>query len=301
MESVSIVIVNWNTGKLLGHCLDSLRILPERSGIRHIIIVDNASADSSIEQARKIADMAGCIILEQSENLGFAKANNIGIAYVQQHGGHDDHILLLNPDTIVHMHAIENMVNALEHNIPVGIVGPKLLEKNGDIQPSVRAFPTLRIFFLLFVKLHRLFSATRAWQHYMMTGFTYDQEQQVDQVMGAAFLIRNTLLKKIGTLDESFWIWFEEVDYCKRAQMAGFAVLYTPEASVTHYKGVSFNQLVGLRKTQPLLHSSLIYAKKHSGVGAYAILLILYPFGILIALVASLAHMHQKTTNAQNL
>lgn len=297
MQSVSIIIVNWNTGKLLQECLASLEKLPERSLIGHVVIIDNASSDTSIAQAQDTADRAGFTMLRQDTNLGFAKANNLGIRYAQEHGGADDHILLLNPDTAVHPNAIEYMEAIFASSPLTGIVGPKLLETTGVVQPSVRAFPTLPIFMLLFLKLHLLFSNTTTWKKYMQPDFDYTKQQAVDQVMGAAFLVRNTLIQRIGLLDEGFWIWFEEVDYCKRAKDAGFKVTYTPTASITHYKGASFNQLVGLKKTKPLLDSSLRYASKHMGIGAYVVLCIIYPIGIGIALLASVAHLAQKEKN----
>ena len=301
MESVSVIIVNWNTGKLLQECLESLDKLPERSLIRLVVIVDNSSTDSSVSQAQETADRAGFTILLQTENLGFAKANNIGIAYVQEHGGADDHILLLNPDTVVHPHAIEHMISVLVSKDTIGIVGPKLLEATGAVQPSVRSFPTLPVFMLLFLKLHRIFSNTATWQKYILADFDHTTQQSVDQVMGAAFLIRNTAMQAIGPLDEGFWIWFEEVDYCKRAKDAGFEILYTPSATVTHHKGTSFNQLVGLKKTKPLLASSLRYAKKHLGVRTYIVLCVLYPLALLIALLASFDHARQREQNSKKL
>lgn len=301
MQPVSVIIVNWNTGKLLKECLESLETLPERSLIRHVVIVDNASSDISIQQAQAGADRAGFTILKQDTNFGFAKANNIGIRYIQEHGGAEDHILLLNPDTQAHPGAITAMLDVLTKNPTAGVVGPKLLETTGAVQPSVRSFPTLSIFILLFLKLHRVFSNTIAWQNYTQTNFDYTKKQPVDQIMGAAFLIRNTVIQTIGLLDEGFWIWFEEVDYCKRTKDAGFEVLYTPSATVTHYKGTSFNQLVGLKKTKPLLDSSLRYTRKHIGIGAYIVLCILYPFALLIALLASFDHARQREQNNKKL
>ena len=135
----------------------------------------------------------------------------------------------------------------------------------------------------------------------MQTSFDYGQEAYVDQVMGAAFLIRNELLTQIGFLDTAFWIWFEEVDYCKRAQDAGWKILYTPNATVMHHKGASFHQLIGLRKTKPFLASSLVYVKKHLGMPSYAMLLILYPAAIAIASMASIAHLAKQRENTKRL
>ncbi|MEK7499420.1 MAG: glycosyltransferase family 2 protein [Patescibacteria group bacterium] len=301
MEQISLIIVNWNTGKLLVNCLSSVASLPEQDLIRHVIIIDNASSDSSAEEAKSFAQEHGYLLVFEKNNLGFAKANNMGWEYIKKHSGEHDHILLLNPDTEVQPDALRSMLHALERNSHVGIVGPKLLETNGDVQPSVRQFPTLGIFVLLFLKMHLVFPKLAVWQHYLMTTFDYTKEQKVDQVMGAAFLIRNTVLEKIGLLDEAFWIWFEEVDYCKRAKDAGFNTLYTPTAVVTHHGGVSFAQKVGIAKTKPLLDSSLRYAKKHLGLLSYGVLVLLYPFALLIALAASFNHTKQRKNNTSRL
>lgn len=301
MERVSVVIVNWNTGKLLSQCLASLEALPERSMIQHVVIVDNASTDTSIVQAKPIIDRSRFILLLQHENIGFAAANNIGISYIQNHTGEQNHILLLNPDTIVHPHAVEHMIIALVSDITIAVVGPRILEITGEIQPSVRKFPTRTVFFLYFLKLHLFFRYTSIWRNYMMSECDYTRQQTVDQVMGAALLMRNTVLKNSGLLDEGFWIWFEEVDYCKRVQDAGLRVLYTPAAEITHIGAASFHQLVGIRKTKPFLDSALYYIRKHMGIFSYLFFLALYPLAIVIALVASIAHMQQKDNNKSRL
>jgi GT2 family glycosyltransferase len=294
MQQLSIIIVNWNTGSLLQQCLESIASLPEQDLIHHVVVIDNASKDTSVEQAKEFAKEHGYAIFKEKYNLGFAKANNLAWKYIEKHDGKDDHILLLNPDTEVHPGALSSMVDTLERTPTTGIVGPKLLEASGEVQPSVRSFPTLGVFILLFLKLHRLFPTPRFWNHYMMKDFDYTKKQTVDQVMGAAFLIRNVVAQSLGLLDESFWIWFEEVDLCKRAKDKGWDTIYTPNATVLHYGGTSFNQLIGLARTKPFLKSSLVYAKKHLGLLPYGILLFLYPFALVIAAMASLAHLQQK-------
>jgi len=287
MEQLSVIIVNWNTGNLLKKCVESLIALPELSAIRHIAIVDNASSDNSYV-IPVYKQRGNIVLLQQKANLGFAKANNIAWEYIKKHGGKQDHILLLNPDTEVQAGAIESMLDALVRNPKAGIIGPKLIETNGSVQMSVRSFPSLGIFMLFFLKLHRVFSSSPLWKKYMMKSFDYNTEQTVDQVMGAAFLIRNSVLQKIGLLDESFWIWFEEVDYCKRAQDADWNTVYTPNATIFHYGNISFQQVSGLKKAALFNQSSLLYAKKHLGFTAYILLLALYPIGIIIAMLAML-------------
>ncbi len=297
MQQISVIIVNWNTGSLLTQCLKSLASLPEQELIHHVVVIDNASKDTSIEQAKDFAHEHGYAIFREKHNLGFAKANNLAWKYIKAHGGKDDHILLLNPDTEVHPEALHSMAHTLERTPTIGIIGPKLLEATGELQPSVRSFPTFGVFIFLFLKLHRIFSFLPFWKQYMMSSFDYTKEQTVDQVMGAAFLVRNVVAESMGLLDESFWIWFEEVDFCKRAKEQGWDTVYTPKATVMHYGGTSFNQLVGLARTKPFLKSSLTYSKKHLGIIATSVLFLLYPFALLIAGMASFAHLKQKERN----
>jgi N-acetylglucosaminyl-diphospho-decaprenol L-rhamnosyltransferase len=301
MEQLSIIIVNWNTGTLLAKCISSLIALPEFELIRNIVIVDNASTDTSLQDARSMATREGFTFLPQQQNLGFAKANNIAWEYIQHAGGEHDHILLLNPDTEVLPGALSAMINILQEYPEAGIVGPKLLESKGDIQHSVRQFPSFGVILLLFLKLHLLFSKSSLWKTYTQQDFDYSKIQMVDQVMGAVFLIRNTVVQHIGLFDEAFWIWFEEVDYCKRAKQAGWSTIYTPTATVVHHGGTSFSQKIGIAKTKPLLDSALVYTRKHVGIFAFAILLVCYPVAILIALASSLAHMKQRLNNSSRL
>ncbi|HLC49237.1 MAG TPA: glycosyltransferase family 2 protein [Candidatus Andersenbacteria bacterium] len=297
MQQISIIIVNWNTGGLLIKCLESIVALSEQDLIRHVVIVDNASTDDSVLQTQEIAQEHGYAIIRAKHNLGFAKANNLAWKFIKEHEGNDDHILLLNPDTEVRPGALKSLVEVFEKNKTVGIVGPKLLETTGKVQKSVRTFPTFVVFIILFLKLQRLFPGLSIWERYMMTNFDYLKEQQVDQVMGAAFLIRNEVLKQIGLLDESFWIWFEEVDFCKRAKQSGWSTLYTPSAVVTHHGGTSFGQVAGFTKTRLFTQSSILYTKKHLGITAYITLLAFYPIGLLIAIIASFEHIKQRKYN----
>jgi len=209
------------------------------------------------------------------------------------------HVWLLNPDTEVQPGALAQLENTLGNEPKAGIVGPRLLNPDDSLQPSVRCFPTLTVFIWLFLKLSRLWTRLPFWRRYMMTAFDYDRPQSVDQVMGAAFLIRDELLgeRGIGLLDENFWIWFEEVDYCKRARQAGWTVRYEPGAEVIHYGGVSFNQLIGLRRTIPFLNSALYYVTRHHSIMARLILSLLYPVALLLTLPASAVHYFFRRRN----
>lgn len=298
---VGIVIVNWNTGKLLKLCLTALNALPERNLISEIAIIDNASSDDSIDQAQQLQLKIPLHITKSDVNRGFAQASNIGIRHVIETYGKNQHILLLNPDTEMNPGSLQTMVSVLEKNPRAGIVGPKLLNPNGSLQPSVRQLPTFNILAIMFLKLHRFFPKNKKWQAYIMSDFPYEKEDQVDQVMGAAFLIRDQLLQKVGLLDERFWIWFEEVDYCKRAHDKGWRIYFTPQGEVTHHGGTSFAQLIGLSRSMPFLISSLHYSHKHLGVIPTTVLILLLPFALLLSIPASFLHAKQKSINQAQL
>lgn len=290
MDKLSIIIVNWNTGELLARCLSSIAKLPEVSEILKVVIVDNASSDSSVKAAKKAVDGNPLFeFVELDENVGFAAGNAKGMEKLG-----NEHVLLLNPDTVVQPGAIKAFLEALELHPQAGVVGCRLLNPDKATQPSVRAFPTLPIFLIWFLKLRWLVSETSLWRSYIKADFDYLNLQRVDQVMGAAFLIRDTVRAKLGGLDESYWIWFEEVDYCKQVKRAGWDVVYTPAGEIVHYGGASFNQLIGLPRVMPFIRSSLTYTRKHLGVISYLVLLVLSPVALLLAFPASLVHIIRR-------
>lgn len=259
MSKLNIIIVNWNTGRLLAGCLKSLLALPEeeRALITRVAAVDNASTDNSLSLAREAAGDSSLIrFMPLSENVGFARANNLAAAKL----GLSHHILLLNPDTEVRPGSIAALLSVLEKDPKIGIVGPKLLNPDGSLQPSVRNFPTWGVLIFFALKLHRIWKQAKLWRQYLRRDFSYETAQAVDQVMGAAFLIRDTVLQEIGLLDEGYWIWFEEVDYCQRVHAKGWKVFYTPEAEIIHAGGASFGQWTGISRYIQFMKSASRYA-----------------------------------------
>jgi N-acetylglucosaminyl-diphospho-decaprenol L-rhamnosyltransferase len=172
-----------------------------------------------------------------------------------------------------------------------------LLNSDRSIQPSVRSFPTLGVFIWFFFKLHHLAPQVSWWRHYIRPDFNYTQEQFVDQVMGAAFLIRAEARRELGVLDDRFWLWFEEVEFCKRAHAAGWKTIYTPSAQILHHGATSFNQLVGFKKVVPFLLSALQYARLHLSEWQWGLLMILFPFAVLLSFPAALVHVRGKQKN----
>lgn len=303
MDKIAVIIVNWNTGKLLTECLESLIKLPEKHLISRVIVVDNGSSDASLTDAQEAVgdNKLPISYISLRENVGFAEGNNTAIKDLKTDGPFDDHILLLNPDTEVKPGALKAMADVLERHQNAGIIGPKLLNADGSHQPSVRHFPTLGIFVLQFLKIHRLLPQLAVWRTYLAEDFDYKKETAVDQVMGAAFLIRDRVITDVGVLDPSFWVWFEEVDYCKRAYAAGWEVWYTPEAEVVHHGGVSFNQLVGFKKAWPWISSSLNYAFKHLGFGTGLTLSLLTPVALVLTIPSMIWHLVARKTNSKKL
>jgi hypothetical protein len=274
---LSIIIVSWRVKKLLEQCLTSLfKFLPTDFAYE-IIVVDNASGDGTVEMVRENFKTVKLITLEN--NLGFAKANNLAI---KQASG--KFILLLNPDTEFLNDDLSKLLNTFENQKSAGILGCKLFNADQTIQPSVRRFPRTLDHLLMMFKLHHLFPL----KHYLATGFDYNKSSVVDQVMGAFFLIKREVLEKVGALDEGYYIWFEEVDYCLRARIAGFETIYYPDFSVIHYGGQSFKQLKHLKQQWLFSCSRLRYLWKNENIATYLLILLLTPLSLFLSLLVDL-------------
>ncbi len=272
---LSIIIVSWNVENLLRKNLKA--IFKNSSNISfEIFVVDNASKDGTAEMIKTEFPQVKLIVNER--NFGFAKANNEAIRYASGR-----YVLLLNPDMRVLPDTLENMVSWMDNHQEAGIAGCRLIKENGKTIPHVRKFPTLFDQLAVVLKLPYIFPTIL--NKYLMNDFDYLKEAEVDSIRGSFFTIRNEVIEKIGELDERFFIWFEEVDYCKRARAAGFKIFYTPAAKCVDYVGKSFSQ-VPRGKTQKYFRDSMLkYFKKwHSGL-SYWILKIAWPFGILLAMI----------------
>lgn len=252
---LSIVIVSWNTKDLLRKCLQS--IYQYKNNIQlEIFVVDNNSQDGSVDMVAK--EFPEVKLIANKENKGFAGANNQAIKLST-----GKYVLLLNPDTEVLPETIGESINYMENHARCGIMGCQMLNPDMSLQPSVRRFPVLWPILLMFLKLPKLLSHIASIDRYLATDFDYTKEQDVDQVMGAFMMVRREFIDKGSMLDEDFFIWFEEVDLCKRCWKAGFTVSYYPDARVIHYGGQSFSQQKVINKQFRFFNSALIYFKKH--------------------------------------
>jgi len=278
MTSIGIVIVSFNTCELLRGCLESLRscALPLR-----VVVVENGSRDDSAAMVRACFPEIELIALEQ--NVGFAAGTNIGLRRVlnfkfsvlssdapdnsklKTQNSKLDHVLLLNPDTVVHPGAIAVLAAFLEAHPRVGAVGPRLLNTDGSVQLAAFRFPTLAMTLLdLFPPGQalpgRLYGS---WWH-----GRYPHEQSaaapfpIDHPLGACILARRAVIKQVGLLDERFFMYAEEVDWCYRIRQAGWAIWQEPRAYVTHVGGAATSQFRS-RMLIALYESRLRFFRKH--------------------------------------
>lgn len=256
---LSVVIVNWNVKDLLRCCLQALLETGQISLhlTLEIIVVDSASSDGSPEMVRHEFPQVRLIVSEQ--NLGYAGGNNVGAAQAQGR-----YLFLLNPDTVVQPETLWHMVAYMDAHPTVGALGPQLLWPDGSIQSSRRRFPALGTLFWESTLLGQWFPHNRHIQSYHLTDQPADQPQKVDWVVGAAILIRREAWQQVGPIDEAFFMYFEETDWCRRSAAAGWEIHYLPTAQVIHYEGKSSEQVVAAR-TLRFQRSKLRYTHKYFG------------------------------------
>lgn len=229
---LSVIIVSWNARDLLSACLDSLAATVKSS--YEVIVAENGSGDGT--QAMLEARRHQLRWFETGGNVGFARANNLALA-----SSTGEHALLLNPDTVVLPGAIDAMVGHLDRHPEVGVVAPRLLNTDRSDQETARAFPTPAA--ALFGRrslLRRLFP-NNPWSRRYLTGTQRrdDEPFAVEWVSGACMLVRREALERAGTLDEGFFMHFEDADWCFRIRRVGFAVHCLPAARVIHHQGGS--------------------------------------------------------------
>ncbi len=227
---LSVVVINLNGKQLLDDCLESLHSAAPDHNLE-ILVVDNGSEDGSPEMAREKYPEA--ILTVNEENLGFTKANNQGI---EQSTGR--YVMLLNNDTRVVPGAFSDAIQFLDTRPDVGCAGLRLLNEDGSLQLSCRRFPSFtQALFNRYSLLTRLFPNNRFSRSYLMTDFQHNLPQEVDWVSGACLVFRRSVLERIGALDERFFMYSEDVDYCYRVWEGGWRVVYIPTAEVYHLIG----------------------------------------------------------------
>ena len=279
---VTIVIVSWNSSGVLEACLRSIN-----GALGHcrdqIIVVDNASGDGSLQIANRLrSEITDLRVIAAGDNLGFARANNL--AFEQARG---DYLLLLNPDTVLKPLAISTLVDcAGEHG--AAIVGARHYHLDGRPQPSVRGLPTVPALLLLLIKAHHVLPRLPVFTRYFAADFDYAITQPAPQVAGSCFLISRGAFQRLGPMDGRFHVWFEEVDWCRRAHDQGLPVWYCAQARVNHHGGQSFGQIRSVRR-QWIFNASLTrYLKKHHGMLAAGCAIALFPLSLALAAISEM-------------
>jgi GT2 family glycosyltransferase len=228
---LSVIIVNYNVKYFLEQCIHSVLRSSIASDIE-IIVVDNLSTDGSLEYL--IPRFPNVKFIANDANLGFSKANNIGIKQAQ-----GKYILLLNPDTVVGEHVLENCCRFMDENQQAGAIGVKMIDGSGVFLPeSKRGFPTPWVAFCKIVRLNKLFPKSRLFGRYHVRFLDENKINEVDVLVGAFMLLRKTALDKSGLLDETFFMYGEDIDLSYRIKTAGYKNFYLPER-ILHYKGES--------------------------------------------------------------
>lgn len=235
MTDLSIIIVNFNNKKLLEECLKPIKLSTYKISYE-IIVVDNASSDGS--QAMVKQKFPQIHLIENKENLGFAKANNMGLRIYNAR-----YAMLLNNDTIVKDHALDKMVEFMDSHPEAGACGPKLLNTDGTIQTQGGSL------------------GKRFWKS--STPIT------VDFVIGAALMVRKQVIDRIGLMDENLFFYNDDLDWCISIRKAGFKIYYLPQAEIIHYGGYSSKRAFNSKLLIEGFKGGLYFCRKHYGSLAY--------------------------------
>jgi GT2 family glycosyltransferase len=273
---VSLVIVSYNNGALLRTCLRSVAGASSGAQIE-TIVVDNGSTDDSVGMVRN--EFPEVRIVANAENRGFAAANNQGILLSRGR-----YVLLLNPDTEVHEGAVTGVMDFLDARPTVWVAGCRLLNADGSVQPSAGAFPSVLEALLKGSFLYLLLPRGAIITPRGVQLFDNGRASRVDWVMGAFFMIRREALDRIGVLDDQFFMYSEEVDFCRRVRDAGHEVWYTPAGTTTHFWGGM--NAVGERTLLWLAASQILYIRKHHRGAERSLLVFLKYAGLALRAVA---------------
>lgn len=253
---LSVVIVNWNTKSLLRDCLASV-YAQARDLHFQVIVVDNASRDGSAEMVE--GEFAAARLIRNHENVGFARAANQAIGISKGR-----YVLLLNSDVIVLDAALIRMVEFMNQHPKVGVLGPQLTNEQGILEYSCRSFPTPTIALFLNYPVGKIIPPEGAFKGYLLSDWDHNSAREVDWVTGACMLVRRESIEEVGLLDESYFMFAEDVDWCYRMKLTSRKVFYVPSAKVVHIKGASYANDTSGRQMRLEAHRSTIrFFQKH--------------------------------------
>ena len=251
---LSIVIVNWNTSDLLVNCISSIYKMINKYSFE-IIVVDNNSSDDSVKIVKQ--KFPNVNVLVNNENYGFSKANNIGFSQCS-----GKYICLLNSDTEIKK-KFDELVTFLDLNPTVGIVGPKTLNKDGKLLYTCREFPSLWSTFCMTFGLSNIFKKSKIFKASFMTYFNHDCNRKVNVMSGSCLVVKRKAFEEVGNLDELFYIYGEDVDWCKRFFLNKWSAYFIASAEVYHFCGSS-SSAEPLRFSIEMIKSNFLFWSKYS-------------------------------------
>ncbi len=267
---LSIIIVNYKTEELTSNCIDSI-IKSNTKGLNYeIILVDNASEDGSVEAIKmRFPEVK---IIENQENLGFSKANNIGMEVSK-----GEFLLLLNSDTIVELNTLKGAMTFIGDHKHIGALGCKILLPSGKLDPACkRSFPTPLNGLYHSLNLDLAFPESMRFGAYNLTYVDENKTCSIDCIMGAFMLVPRAVIDVVGMLDEDFFMYGEDIDWCYRIKQAGYQIIYYPEVRIFHHKKAS-----GIGKRNPKVIAAFYdsmnifynkhYQHKYNGLTRWAV------------------------------
>lgn len=294
MPTLAIVIVSYNTRDMLRDCLHS--ILPTTTQLNlDIWVVDNASRDGSAAMVR--SEFPHVHVIDSQRNGGYAYANNLALRRIVADGEHKletgqrasspiphppspDYVLLLNPDTVVPSGALDTLVAFLQAHPEVGACGPKLLLADGSLDLACRrSFPAPSAFVYRALGLSKLFPRSKRFGSYNMTYLSPNVQTEVDAVVGACMLVRASVVREVGLLDEAYFMYGEDLDWAYRIKQYGWKIMYVPSAIVHHYKRASSRQRP-FRSIRAFYDAMRVFHRKHYAATTPAPLNLLIEAGI---------------------
>lgn len=249
---VSIIIVTWNNEDIIRRCVESIRHICETI---EVIVVDNNSSDRTLEIVK--ASCPDAILIENTRNEGYAKANNEALAISK-----GEYLLLLNSDAILLEGSIDKLLEFMAYKSSAGVVGPQLVYPDGSLQRSYGNFPSI------FRQLINLIITNSNFEKFkIMRNKHYPNKScNVDYIEGACMLIRRGVIDDIGNFDESFYFYGEDADLCYRAKRCGWEITFVPESKVIHLRGASSTKKDRNRYTFPLIKAQAYFVRKHNGL-----------------------------------
>ncbi len=290
---LSIIIVSWNTKEVLSKCLRSLT-LDTSPYNAEIILVDNASSDGTPNMVMERFPHIKLIC--NNQNLGFAKANNIGIRLST-----GKYICLINSDVIVLRDCLSSMLAYMDKNPEIGMLGPKILNPDGTLQPSCMGFPTLWNIFCRALALDTLFPRSELFGKRLNKFWGHDEVKSVEILNGCFWMVRRESLEQVGFLDEDFFFYGEDIDWCKRFNDAEWDVVFIPFAEAIHYGGAS-SLNSPIRFYIEMQQADLQYWKKHHTVPSWIMyILISYVHHALRFIGKSVSYIFLPTQRDKNL